>query len=94
MALVLTQQLNLTKKKLEHSEICHVLVFIQRKIYLLLEMQELFVLKIKKCGQEKFVNRSILINPNGRIIARYDKIHMFDVKISNKETHKESKSFL
>ena len=45
------------------------------------------ILKIKKCGQEKFVNRSILVNPNGRIIARYDKIHMFDVIIDSKETY-------
>ena len=52
------------------------------------------VLKIKKCGKEKFVNRSILVDPNGRIIARYDKIHMFDVIIDSKETYKESKKFM
>ena len=45
-------ELNLTKKRLAHSEICHVLVFIQRKIYQLLEMRELFVLKIKKCSKK------------------------------------------
>ena len=52
------------------------------------------ILKIKKCGQEKFVNRSILVDPNGRIIARYDKIHMFDVIIDSKETYKESRKFM
>ena len=52
------------------------------------------ILKIKKFGQEKFVNRSILVNPNGRIIARYDKIHMFDVIIDSKETYRESKIFM
>ncbi len=51
------------------------------------------VLKIKKCDKEKFVNRSILVNPNGRIVARYDKIHMFDVVINSKETYRESKKF-
>ena len=37
------------------------------------------VLKIKK---DKFVNRSILINENGITVSKYDKIHMFDVKIN------------
>ena len=50
--------------------------------------------KNKKFGQEKFVNRSILVNPNGRIIARYDKIHMFDAIIDRKETYRESKKFM
>ena len=40
------------------------------------------VLKIKK---DKFVNRSILINENGRIVSKYDKIHMFDVKLIAKK---------
>ena len=52
------------------------------------------ILKVKKCGQEKFVNRSILVNPNGRIIARYDKIHMFDVIIDSRETYRESKKIM
>mgnify|MGYP001248167682 CR=1 FL=1 len=49
------------------------------------------LLKIK--NQKKLVNRSYFINTKGKIAKTYDKIHMFDVKISNKETHKESKSF-
>lgn len=51
------------------------------------------VLKIKKGAKDKFVNRSILINPNGTIVARYDKIHMFDVIIDSTEAYKESNSF-
>ncbi len=51
------------------------------------------VLKIKQNGKEKFVNRSILINPYGKIVARYDKIHMFDVILDKNETYHESKSF-
>ena len=42
---------------------------------------------------KKFRNRSIMIAPNGKIIKYYDKISMFDVKLSKKETHKESKTF-
>ena len=31
---------------------------------------------------EKAVNRSFLIDPKGEIVARYDKIHMFDVDLA------------
>lgn len=41
----------------------------------------------------RFANRSILINPNGKIIATYDKIHMFDVQVSATETFRESASY-
>jgi len=41
----------------------------------------------------KYRNRSIIINPNGKIVAYYDKIKMFDVKLPNREEHKESKTF-
>ncbi len=41
----------------------------------------------------KFRNRSIMINPKGKIAKYYDKISMFDVKLTKKETHIESKTF-
>lgn len=41
----------------------------------------------------RFANRSILIDPHGMVRARYDKIHMFDVQISDTETYQESKSY-
>tara|TARA_Y100001970_G_scaffold165845_1_gene202835 strand:+ start:1474 stop:2259 length:786 start_codon:yes stop_codon:yes gene_type:complete len=43
--------------------------------------------------KNKLRNRSILIGPKGNIIKYYDKINMFDVKVSKKEQHKESKTF-
>ena len=43
--------------------------------------------------KNKLRNRSILIGPKGRIVKYYDKINMFDVKISKTEQHKESKTF-
>ena len=49
------------------------------------------LLKIK--NQRKLVNRSYFINNNGVIEKTYDKIHMFDVKINNKEKHQESSLF-
>ena len=41
----------------------------------------------------RFANRSILIDPQGGIVARYDKIHMFDVTVSEAETYRESAGF-
>ncbi len=39
---------------------------------------------------ERLANRSLLIAPDGAIVARYDKIHLFDVAISPSETYRES----
>jgi predicted amidohydrolase len=38
-------------------------------------------------------NRSFLFSPKGQIAARYDKIHMFDVDLANKESYRESAIF-
>lgn len=38
----------------------------------------------------RFANRSFLIGPSGAVAARYDKIHMFDVQVSETETYRES----
>ena len=43
--------------------------------------------------KNKFRNRSIMIGPKGNIVTYYDKIKMFDVKLPNKEQHKESKTY-
>lgn len=42
---------------------------------------------------DKLSNRSIIISPKGEIVARYDKLHMFDAALPNGETYKESKSY-
>ncbi|WP_321336134.1 carbon-nitrogen hydrolase family protein [uncultured Cohaesibacter sp.] len=49
---------------------------------------------VKTCDDVKAVNRSLLISPAGRIAARYDKIHMFDVDLENGESYRESASFV
>ncbi|MCB1367645.1 MAG: carbon-nitrogen hydrolase family protein [Rhodobacteraceae bacterium] len=41
----------------------------------------------------RFANRSFLIAPDGKVVARYDKIHMFDVAIDATETFAESDGF-
>jgi predicted amidohydrolase len=46
-----------------------------------------------KVSPEKAVNRSFLIDPKGEIVARYDKIHMFDVDLENGESYRESSRF-
>ena len=42
---------------------------------------------------ERAANRSFLIDPKGDIIARYDKIHMFDVNIADGESYRESSNY-
>ncbi len=46
-----------------------------------------------KIADSKLANRSFLINPDGVIAARYDKIHMFDVDLGGGESYRESKNF-
>ena len=41
-------------------------------------------------ASEKIVNRSIMISADGKVISRYDKIHLFDVQISATEVYRES----
>lgn len=41
----------------------------------------------------RFANRSFLIAPDGAIAARYDKIHMFDVNVSQTEIYRESAAY-
>jgi len=41
----------------------------------------------------RFANRSFMISPAGEIVARYDKIHMFDVNVSATETYRESAGY-
>jgi predicted amidohydrolase len=46
-----------------------------------------------KTGPEKAANRGFLIDRKGDIVARYDKIHMFDVDLKGGESYRESKSY-
>ncbi|MCV2891334.1 carbon-nitrogen hydrolase family protein [Ruegeria aquimaris] len=41
----------------------------------------------------RFANRSFMIGPQGQIVARYDKIHMFDVQVTETETFRESANY-
>ncbi|HXL99203.1 MAG TPA: carbon-nitrogen hydrolase family protein [Rhizomicrobium sp.] len=43
-----------------------------------------------KVSESKTANRSFLIDPKGRVAARYDKIHLFDVDLPSGEKYRES----
>ena len=44
-------------------------------------------------GERRLANRSFLIDPDGAIVARYDKIHMFDVDLPGGESYRESNAY-
>jgi len=41
----------------------------------------------------KMANRGFLFGPNGKVLNRYDKIHMFDVDLDNGESWRESAAY-
>ncbi len=46
-----------------------------------------------KLDKVRVANRSYLIDPEGRVAARYDKLHMFDVDLPGGESYRESQYF-
>jgi predicted amidohydrolase len=64
------------------SELAHEL-----GIYLLIGSMAL------RTDRGKLVNRSLLFSPEGKIAARYDKIHMFDVELGDGQSFRESRSY-
>lgn len=46
-----------------------------------------------KASSEKAANRSFLIDRRGEVVARYDKIHMFDVDLAGGESYRESNTY-
>ncbi|MBN9432941.1 MAG: carbon-nitrogen hydrolase family protein [Bosea sp.] len=42
---------------------------------------------------DHIANRSFVIAPNGSVVGRYDKIHMFDVDLSGGESYRESATY-
>jgi predicted amidohydrolase len=43
--------------------------------------------------EDRLANRSMLFDPEGEIVARYDKIHMFDIDLPNGESYRESRVY-
>jgi predicted amidohydrolase len=60
-----------------------------RKLGIVLHVGSLAI----KLLPEKAANRSFLIDRKGDIVARYDKIHMFDVDLVGGESYRESSNY-
>jgi len=92
----MTNIMELSREKLfstitpEESDIClAALRDLARKLSLHIHIGSLAI----KVSPDKAANRSFLIDPKGEIVARYDKIHMFDVDLANGESYRESRNF-
>ncbi|MBL8789940.1 MAG: carbon-nitrogen hydrolase family protein [Rhizobiales bacterium] len=46
-----------------------------------------------KAPDGRIANRSLVFAPDGRIMARYDKIHLFDIDLPNGESYRESATY-
>jgi predicted amidohydrolase len=46
-----------------------------------------------KVSPDRAANRGFLIDPKGSIVARYDKVHMFDVDLAGGESYRESRTY-
>ena len=50
-------------------------------------------LSVKLEDDERLANRQYLLAPDGSVVAKYDKIHMFDVNLASGESYRESKNY-
>jgi len=50
-------------------------------------------LAIRVPGEARLANRSFAIAPNGAVVARYDKLHLFDVDLPDGQRYRESQGF-
>ena len=73
----------------EHDPTLASLREIARKLEIYVHIGSLAI----KASPDKAVNRSFLIDRSGDIIARYDKIHMFDVDLADGESYRESNTY-
>lgn len=46
-----------------------------------------------RLADDRVANRTLVFDPSGAIVGRYDKIHMFDVDLGNGESYRESSTF-
>ena len=46
-----------------------------------------------KLSEDRLANRSFLLDDRGQIVARYSKIHMFDVQVGDGQTYRESNTY-
>ncbi len=50
------------------------------------------IVKSGHADDPRAANRSILVGPDGQVVARYDKLHVYDVDLPTGESHRESET--
>ena len=69
----------------------------QKKLAALAHKHDVWLLAgslfLRRRKDQKLVNRSVLFDPDGKIIANYDKIHMFDANVGDGRHYCESDNF-
>jgi deaminated glutathione amidase len=73
----------------EHDTALSTLRELARKLGITVHIGSLAV----RAGPDRAANRAFLIDPRGEIVARYDKIHMFDVDLAGGESYRESRTY-
>src|ERR1700687_2482435 len=73
----------------EHDPTLATLRELARKLSIYIHIGSLAI----KASPEKAANRSFLIDRKGDVVARYDKIHMFDVDLAGGESYRESNTY-
>jgi deaminated glutathione amidase len=73
----------------EHDPTLATLRELARKLSIYIHIGSLAI----KVSQDKAANRAFVIDRNGDIAARYDKIHMFDVDLAGGESYRESNNY-
>ena len=73
----------------EQDETLTTLREVARKLAIYIHIGSLAI----KTSPEKAANRSFLIDRRGEVVARYDKIHMFDVDLAGGESYRESNTY-
>jgi predicted amidohydrolase len=51
-------------------------------------------LAVRSDGDSRWANRGFVIDPKGNIVARYDKMHLFDVDLATGESWRESARYV
>ena len=84
-----SEQLTLAKASLAGNDLCIALAQLAKRFQVYLVAGTIPLLT--KSG-EKFTNSSCVFNPEGELLGQYDKIHLFDVSVSdNTKSYHESK---
>ena len=79
-------QLNLAKKNNKDNFAADALAALAKKYQLYLVAGSIPILlpdEEQETDNERFTNSSLVFSPNGELIQRYDKIHLFDAKVTD-----------